>query len=504
VSAVRLRPSVQYTPVRDGVYFAGRGDGFVLHGPPSLARVADVVVALLDDGTTEAELLAAVPAGAAQQVAVRILAELRQRDMLLDLAALTVPSVPAEDHAAYGDTIAHLEAMSDDPYAAFLAVRAAEVAVRGGGDAADRARAALAALGARVTDGVTPDTTVLVEITNDPAYDALAATAARALDTGLPLVHCLVTDSAVVVSGPGTSPEHPRLADAVRRAAARHAAGLPAPVFAGVPNPVLDAFGGNLAAHRAFRWVAGLRDPAGRVLLVDGPTLDVTEHTVTSGEPDDSAAPFLDRAQVLYDEAFGVLGTPSPFGLAQSPVFATAVRIVGGGEAYGFGLTEEESRYRGLAEAVRGLGSEPVAIGPTAAAATVDAVARSLLRRWVRDGCAGGSVAFADVTDAHARLCWKTLAVRHGRDVAVARIRPERAPIWLVAVRESGRLACAGYGLGPDRALRDTLVTALGAVQAGVPAPDAGWLDGPDVADTTDVLPEIEVVLAAVTELAGR
>lgn len=508
---MRLRPSIHYTPVRDGVYFAGRGDGFVLHGPPTLARIADHVVARLDDGTTETDLLGAVPDGAPRKVVARILDELRQRDMLLDLDLLSVQAPPADDLTAYGDSIAYLEAMSDDPYAAFLRVRSAEVAVRGDTEAAGATRTALARLGAQVVTEVTAATAVLVDVTTDPTIEALAATAGRALDDGRPLVHCLVTDGGVVVAGPRTRPEQPLLADAVRRAAERRRAGLSAPRLADPPNPVLSAFGGNLSAHRAFRWLAGLRDFDDRVVHVDGETLDVTEHLVvgadaTASEPaDGDYDAFLERAELLYDDAFGVFGVPSPFGLVQSPVFATSIRLATGGEVYGFGLTEAQSRYRALVEALRagaaGRENEMVAVGLTAASMTVDGVARSLLRAWMRRGCRDGEpIEFTAVGDELARLCWKTLALRHGRDIAVRWWRPVRAPIWLAAVHEAGTLRCAGYGTTPDVALRDTLVTALGATQAatGTGHVVAGWLDTPVLAEATDDEPSVEEVLAAV------
>ncbi|HVF05967.1 MAG TPA: hypothetical protein VNA20_14080 [Frankiaceae bacterium] len=492
---LKLRPTVYCTPVRDGLYFAGWTEAFTLQGPPSLRRLAEVVLPLLEDGVPEGELLAALPEGAARAVTEKLVAELLERRMLLDLDTLSVPALPAELLARYGDTVAHLEGTSDDPYAAFLRFRGARIAVLGDGEAALRCAGLLTTLGLDepVRDDLDEPVDLVVDLATVAGIGLSAATAATARRRGLPLVQGVATGTAGIVCGPLAGDAQPGLTDAVARAAQRRAAGLPAPELAGEPAPVLVALVAGLAAHRAFQWLTGTGRDLARASLADGDTLAVTEHLVvpTTDRPADGAfgsvtvEAFLDAARDVADDAFGVLGAASPWGLPQTPAFATAVRAGAAGTLYGFGLSEEESRYRAYAEALRALAGEGAAFGLDVASLRLDGVARQALADWLAAGTPGTALDYTGVADDATRMCWKTLAVRHGRAVAVVTAEPLPG-VACAAVRADG-VRTAAYGVTPTRAARDALVAALGAAQAGLSGPYlAGWADGPVVPGIAD------------------
>jgi hypothetical protein len=495
---LKLRPAVHCAPVRDGVHFAAWTESFTVHGPASLFRLVEAVLPLLEEAVPEDELLARLPEGPARAVTAKLLAELLDRRMLLDLDALTVSALPAELWAAYGDTIAHLEGTSDDPYAAFLRFRAARVAVLGDTEAAQRCAGLLAALGLAEPVGYGLDrdaVDLVVDLATVAEANRYGSVADAALRLRVPLVQGLASGTAGVLCGPRTGDAQPSLADVLARCDLRRAAGFAAPELAGEPTPVLNALVADLAAHRAFQWLTGTSPERTRVALADADTLAVTEHAVlpVTGSPDGAdldlagvtVEAFLDRARELSDEAFGVLGPASPWGLPQTPAFATAVRVDATVEAYGFGLSEEESRFRAYVEALRALAGDGAAVGLDHPGLLVDGVARRALRAWA-DGPFGDEVTFAGTTDDVARMCWKTLALRFGREIDVVTCEP-LAGITLVAVREGGSVLAAAYGTTPVRALRDALVTALGLVQTERPGPYlAGWVDGPPVLGVAD------------------
>lgn len=132
---LRARPHLHYAPVSEGVYFNGPRTQFVISGPQLLYRVADTCVPLLEAGTTEDELVTALGSERARPVVRRIVDELRARDLLLDLAALTVPEPSAEIRARYPEALAHLETECADPYAVFQRLRTTEVLLCGPADA---------------------------------------------------------------------------------------------------------------------------------------------------------------------------------------------------------------------------------------------------------------------------------------------------------------------------------------------------------------------------------
>ena len=128
---MKARPGLHYVPVPGGVYFAGASTQFMMRGWDLLFKVADVCVPLLEDGATEDDLVAALGSEHARP-AVRHLTEgLRTHGLLLEPGRLTVPEPPATVREQHAESLAMLESVCADPYAAFAALRAATVALAG-------------------------------------------------------------------------------------------------------------------------------------------------------------------------------------------------------------------------------------------------------------------------------------------------------------------------------------------------------------------------------------
>jgi hypothetical protein len=128
---LKARPDLHYAPVPDGVYFSGTRGEFVMRGWEFLFAVADICVPLLETGTTEDDLVSTLGGERARPVVRYLTGGLREHGMLLDLARLTVPEPEHAVRACFAEPIALLESLSDDPYAAFAAVRAATVLLIG-------------------------------------------------------------------------------------------------------------------------------------------------------------------------------------------------------------------------------------------------------------------------------------------------------------------------------------------------------------------------------------
>ena len=131
---MRARPYLHCAPVPGGVYFSGARTQFVLRGWDQLFRVADVCVPLLERGTTEDDLVSALGTERARPVVRHLTGGLREHGMLLDEDVLRGDRTSAADRERYAGTLAYLESVSADPYAAFAAVRAARVVLSGPAD----------------------------------------------------------------------------------------------------------------------------------------------------------------------------------------------------------------------------------------------------------------------------------------------------------------------------------------------------------------------------------
>jgi hypothetical protein len=529
-SKVKLRPAVHYAPVDDGLYVAGWADSFVVKGPPSLFKLVEAIAPALERGVVEDELVQSLPDGAPRKVTSQLLDELRSRDMLLVVDALSVREVPSPLDEQFADTIAHLESVSRDPYAAFLRFRDTQVLFVGAGDGLARAVEAMARMGlahATVRDAdadtegpalpvpIAPSLDLVVHVEPSADRDRLAAMASAAAEAGVAIVQAIATHTTGLVCGGAAGGAQPTMVDVLDRLALRVSRQLDVPRVDGAPSALTSALVGNLAAHRAFEHLAGVAgDGPASVAVVDADTLGVTTHpfvltapapvAVTTaaaegdgerGEVDVDAAvdDVLDATNDVADAVFGVFGEPSVRGLSQSPVFASAIHLGPSREAFGAGFSEGESRFRAVVEAVRetvpsvdpwpvlaasrwrGSGDVElpraacrVAVGLDADAFVLDGIGRHLLTGWVERAGDGQPLSYGDVDDAVSHMCWKALALRFGRDVSVVATRPlPTAELWLGAVMEGGAVASACYGLSETQAVRSALTAMVGMAQTG-------------------------------------
>src|SRR5664279_3561967 len=127
----KARPHLHYAPVPDGTYLGGATTQLVLRGSPLLFRVVDVCVPMLEDGATEDELVRALGSEHARPAVHYLVDTLGSSGLLLDPTRFTAPEPSAQVRARYPETLAHLELVSDDPYAALARLTAATVLLVG-------------------------------------------------------------------------------------------------------------------------------------------------------------------------------------------------------------------------------------------------------------------------------------------------------------------------------------------------------------------------------------
>ncbi|RJK98195.1 hypothetical protein D5H78_04660 [Vallicoccus soli] len=300
---LRARPHLHYAPVPGGVYLAGARAELVLRGSDALFTVADACVPLLEDGASEDDLVAALGTERARPAVRHVVAQLRRHDLLLDEERFTVPAPPAPVRERHPEVLAHLEAVSDDPYAAFARLRAAVVVLAGPGEAVEPAARSLrrnavgeVRAGGAGTDPAGADVVLLCLTTRPGApgedgLDAAAAALERTLAAGAPVVPLLLDDRAVL-AGPAVRDATGAAAwrGAARRVLSRAGAGV-----GSEGRPVADALGGALSAGLLLDEIAGVGEP-GAAHVVHGPDL-ADERVVVPGV----AAPWPTGPQVLRD-----------------------------------------------------------------------------------------------------------------------------------------------------------------------------------------------------------
>ena len=258
---VKLRPDAHYAPVPQGVYWV-RGDrSFVLSGPPALYTVVDDRLDALLDGASLDELVAAAGDERARPVLEHVLRTLVAQDVLIDLDAVEGPLPDRETARTHVGLLSYLEANCAEPYRAFAAVRAARVAVAGGGPGADAVRRGLAANGTGETtelhlppspDHLVPSTVVVLIDDCDAPLDLLAAASLLAPGTA---VLPVAAEAAVALVGPVcTTPDELRAFQAVR---ARAADWQQAGADSAAPRPISAVLAGSLAAHAVLARLAG-------------------------------------------------------------------------------------------------------------------------------------------------------------------------------------------------------------------------------------------------------
>ncbi|MCX4743972.1 hypothetical protein OG455_00330 [Kitasatospora sp. NBC_01287] len=314
---VKLRPDAHYAPVPQGVYWA-RGDrSFVLSGPPALFTVVDDQLDALLDGTSVDEMVAATGDERARPVLEHVVRTLVTQDVLIDLDAVQGPLPDRETAREHAGLLSYLEANCAEPYRAFAAVRAARVAVAGGGPGADAVRRGLVANGtgettelhlppssggpssgspssgslapdSLVPDSLVPDSpapsSVVVLIDDcDAPLDLLAAAALLAPGTA---VLPVAAEPALALVGPVcTTPRQLRAFEAVRARAAdwQRTGAEPA-----APRPVSAVLAGSLAAHAVLAHLAHLAGAGeGRrtAWVVHGSTAQTRVVPVPDAEP---------------------------------------------------------------------------------------------------------------------------------------------------------------------------------------------------------------------------
>ncbi|MEU4028842.1 hypothetical protein [Streptomyces anulatus] len=310
---LRARPHLHYAPVSEGVYFNGPRTQFVISGPQLLYRVADTCVPLLEAGTTEDELVTALGSERARPVVRRIVDELRARDLLLDLGALTVPEPSAEIRARYPEALAHLETECADPYAVFQRLRTTEVLLCGPADAVlpaarglhragvtgltlattdfEAAAATASRLGMRllpIGDSASLPAAGDLPVPPDAALycpgaeDGVTPQALTALlPAGAPVVP-VRWDGLVAAVGPVSAggASLPGSAALVRRAARWAVAEATAPV----PHPTAAALAGALAGQLLFDTLAGIAPP-GEAHVLHGEELTADRVGLTAPGP---------------------------------------------------------------------------------------------------------------------------------------------------------------------------------------------------------------------------
>ena len=253
---MKARPGLHYAPVPGGVYLAGASTQFVMRGWDLLFTVADVCVPLLEDGATEDDLVAALGSEHARP-AVRHLTEgLRTHGLLLEPGRLTMPEPPATVREQHAESLALLESVCADPYAAFAALRGATVALAGPPEATGPAARGLIRAGA---GRVVVAGTAGEDMPEDA--DAMLVCVGAGDEPAPPepygrpaMIVPVVLDDRLLLAGPvirdGTSL---RTWSAFRARALAWTDPAVAP-----PRPVADALAGALAAQLLFETLTGV------------------------------------------------------------------------------------------------------------------------------------------------------------------------------------------------------------------------------------------------------
>ncbi|QMU78094.1 hypothetical protein GXW83_22740 [Streptacidiphilus sp. PB12-B1b] len=277
---VKLRADAHCAPVQRGVYWSRGERSFVLSGPPALYALVDDQLDALLDGTSVDAMVAAAGDEAARPVIEHVVRALVAQDVLIDLDAVQGPVPDAATAREHAELLAYLEANCAEPYLAFAAVRAAQVAVVGAGPAADAVRRGLAANGI-APDPARPALTVLVDDCDLP-LDLLAAASGPDLDT--PVLPVVALAELALVGPVCATPQELRSFLAVRaRAADWQRSGDEAPVS----RPIGGVLAGSLAAQAVLAHLAGTGDGGRTALVVHGHAAQTT--AVPVPEPGDGA-----------------------------------------------------------------------------------------------------------------------------------------------------------------------------------------------------------------------
>ncbi|WP_237719994.1 hypothetical protein [Streptomyces xiaopingdaonensis] len=525
---MRARPYLHCAPVPDGVYFSGARTRFVLRGWDRLFKVADVCVPLLERGTTEDELVAALGTERSRSVVRLLTGGLRDHGMLLEGEALLSSGPSEADRARYAGALAYLESVCADPYAAFARVRAARVALLGPDDTVQPAVRGLERAGvgeARAVDAAEPDAwrgadaVVCCGSGAEPLAEQLVVRVARDVREGVAVVPVLLDEHALQ-AGPAVRGDaaQPALA-AVRRRVRAWARGEGLRPAA---RPVADAMAGALAGQLALDVLAGVGEEGAAYVvhgdeltaerIVVAPPAAETEAGVRSlPEAAREAVPDADEAIErvhTFTRRFTGLLTPSPAeqDLPQMPLAIREMDFRTGsvGRVAVWGAHQRDATVGAVLEVLRRSGRLPAERGTGAAGLTEE--------RWLLDGALRHLVAETRTLDVELDESEETQRIRRTlRDWQAGPLTVRLAGVagidWRLARVEdarSGEPLGAAWAPDADTAVREALSTSLAA--ARIDAARDGATDLPLL--RTDALQlaeaeQVDAVRAQVCRLAA-
>lgn len=518
---LRARPQLHYAPVPGGVYLSGARAQFAMRGPEALFTVVDVCVPLLEEGATEDDLVTALGSERARPVVRQLTAGLRGHGMLLDLDTLTEPEPAPEVRSRYPEALAHLESVSDDPYARFAALRTASVllagppqlvlpALRGlhragvgrllvATDAAEQVAATAERLGAETVPadgtGREADAVLLCHDAERPHQEGAFA--------GHELVVPVVLGERVLVVGPaGDGRSVPARAQAL---ADRAHTWAQAEEHTTAVRPAADALAGALAGHLVFEALTG-SGTAGEAHVVHGPDLSSSRVALPQAappapgpaSPSDLAAvtpePALD-ADALVEAVTAVttrwtgdLALEEAGTLPQLPLALRALtdRTPGAGATAAWGADQRAATAAVALDALRGrcaaqTPSAAPAAGPTEERWLLDGALRLLVAETGADAGAGAvsvDLAIEEETGPESRRIVQALPdAGVPPETLLVRLRELGGVDWPLAEvcdRASGTRLAAAWGADREEALHAALATVLAAAQvrsAGPPVP---------------------------------
>ncbi|WNM34722.1 hypothetical protein RKE30_32305 [Streptomyces sp. Li-HN-5-11] len=482
---MRARPYLHCAPVPGGVYFSGARTQFVLKGWDQLFKVADVCVPLLERGTTEDELVAALGTERARPVVRRLTNGLRDHGMLLDEDALSGVEPSAEDRERYAGSLAYLESVCAEPYAVFARVRAARVAVFGPEDAVRPATRGLgrAGVGEVLAPGAAGldacgevDAVLLCGTDEELAAGRFRVHGAGRVPDGVPLVPVLLGDRALQ-AGPvvrGADP-YPVLS-AVRGRVLGWARGEG---LGPAARPVADAMIGALAGRLVFDVLAGTEEDgvvhvvhgaelvAERVVLGASAVADDGPRTLEDApaEPAPDADDAVERVYALTDRWKGMFtATGTERALPQMPlaVREMEVRTGAAGRVTVWAPDQRSATVGAALEVLRC--AHPAADGPGAAGLTQE--------RWLLDGVLRLLADEAEAAPVVPEESAETARIRRIlRDwqpgPLTVRLLHVPGLDWRLArvALTDGETLGAAWAPGGDAAIREALSTALARAQ---------------------------------------
>ncbi|MGA5702760.1 hypothetical protein [Peterkaempfera bronchialis] len=513
---VKLRPGSHFAPTEQGLYCRFHGSSFVLRGPSEVFRLFDSHLGALTDGT-DLDALIATEQPSAAAVLRGIVGRLLERGLMLDLDTAGGPVPDAATAARHEDLLSHLEEHCARPYEVFAEVRAARVAVRGGGPAAAALTRALESFGIGLAEGADPARlTVLIDDVEAPA-DLLAVAASLSGPGGL---LPLVADEERIVVGPVLDGAGglPGFASAVERVALWNRTDPAAPP----PRPVGAVLAGSLAARRVLDRLTGIAE-TDDLLVVHGHTASVTTVPFTPPPPGPHRRPLTGRdlepaavpipADASADtdsdgEAAAALLTAPWRGTARwlepaagtgRPIATAALRPVAAaphGPLLGWGGSQAAARRDAVLALLRAQAAMaddgPATPGPplgapwTAAAGTSTAhlVLDGVLRLLATEAPAAAperQVRWQDLGSSPARALWSALDDYHGSPVELTERRLPGLDWSLVCCqdRRTGDLVSAEWGpttpTAAHAALGTAFVTALHHGEKAPPPTAGAW-----------------------------